>query len=89
MLINDEEYQEGYEGIWEDFKTNILSPIWQAIKPSAPEITYRLVAPYVPKLPEEVAPPVVTKPAIPSWILPVGIGVGALILIAILRKRKA
>ena len=94
--FDDSSYEyEHLEGLWEDIKAKLLKPIGEAIKPSVPEIIYRVIVPKQPETPAgQITIPapaqiqVVEKPVIPTWVIPVGIGLVALLVVPRLIKSQ-
>jgi hypothetical protein len=87
-----DDYADDYENLgnlWDDIKAKIFQPIFSAIAPSVPDITYRIIAPKAPaQVTTQYQPQVqvVEKPVIPAWVMPVGIGLVALLVVPRLIK---
>ena len=82
-----EDYAKDYSnlsGLWDDFKVavgSVAKGVASAVRPVASELVYRQVTGEA-LPPKEVVkqPVVVQKMGLPTWILPAGIGVVALLL---------
>jgi hypothetical protein len=94
-LAEQEEYREDYyemAGLWDDIKSgfkSVVSKVYEAVKPSTPEIIYRLTTPVREALPKEpvTITPSISKPVIPTWLIYGGLGLlGFLILTKISKK---
>lgn len=82
------DYQLG--GIWDDIKSavgSVAKGVASVVKPVAPQLIYRGVTGEAPP-PEKVfiqPAPVIQPPAIPKWVIPVGIGGIALLVLSKLK----